>query len=329
MDTDSIPALAKLTEYALELSIDPLLAVWRAKREVKADTIRAIGEANIRQILASGEASAELQQQNIINPVELSQSPVAQQIYEDIEQRIVTRLEERFENLAAIVNKARLSLPDGNVPNKKPDIGWTSSFSDNAQHISDDEMQDLWAKILVGEVRSPGSTSVRTFGILRNLDHPTAQLFGRLCSLAISIKIASGRFLDCRVLSFGNNAAQNSLKDFGLNFDNLNVLNEHELVISDYSSYCDYKPFIGNQGFAIDGSLYPILFIYQGQLHKLVVDGSRDIPDEFQASGVSLTRAGRELSQVVEPERVPNYDSALDKFFASKSLLLKPIQAES
>ena len=45
--------------------------------------------------------------------------------------------------------------------------------------------------------------------------------------------------LDARVPSLGGNAAQNSLEAYGLGFGNLNVLNEHGLIIADYNSWFD------------------------------------------------------------------------------------------
>ena len=40
--------------------------------------------------------------------------------------------------------------------------------------------------------------------------------------------------IDARVPSLGGNAADNALQKYGLDFGNLNVLNEHGLIISDY-----------------------------------------------------------------------------------------------
>ena len=53
-------AITKLAQYTISLVADPLLATWRAKREVQADKIRAEGHIEVVEILAVGEARAEL-----------------------------------------------------------------------------------------------------------------------------------------------------------------------------------------------------------------------------------------------------------------------------
>ena len=102
-------------------------------------------------------------------------------------------------------------------------------------------MQSLWPKVLTGEVQRPGSTSIQTLSILRNLDQATAQLFEKLCSACISLGPEANQFSDARVPSLGGDAAHNALEKYGLGFGNLNVLNEHGLVISDYNCWGDYR----------------------------------------------------------------------------------------
>ena len=208
-----------------------------------------------------------------------------------------------------------------------PDVGWTSSFSSGAQGVSSDEMQILWARILAGEVVMPGSTSIRTLAILRNLDRSTAQLFRRLCSMATSISLPDGRCLDHRVVSVSGNAASNSLQDFGLSFDTLNILNEYELIIGDYNSWSDvFKACVATRSAETLGWNVPIGFTFQGHSWGLIPIGEREPNQELRVSGVSLTRAGRELSKVVELEPVPQYDQTLQDYFTRNGLKTEQIQ---
>ena len=55
-----VGAVAKLAQYTMNLLAEPLLATLRARQEVKANRIRAEGHAEIMEILAVGEARAEL-----------------------------------------------------------------------------------------------------------------------------------------------------------------------------------------------------------------------------------------------------------------------------
>lgn len=320
-----VGAVAKLVQYTIGLLADPLLATWRAKREVEANRIRAEGQAENMEILAVGEAKAELAGREVRELAEGSQG-VAALIEVEIDRRVESVFQKRVDNLAQIVARAERALPPGQVPDVEPDMAWTSSFSEAAQHISDEDMQEMWAKVLAGEVARPGSTSLRTMSVLRNLDQPTAQKFKRLCSIAVSMSVPGVQDLDHRVVSLAGNAAHNSLRDYGLSFDVLNILNEHELIIADYNSWFDYRSCIATP--RADGLGREVLlgFEYQGQLWALVPDGERDQNEEFKVSGVALTSAGRELSRVVELEAVPEYDEALRGYFTKQGLTIERIR---
>lgn len=330
-----VGAVAKLAQYTLNLLAEPLLATLRARREVKANRIRAEGQAEIMEILAIGEARAELAGRAVR---ELAENPqgLAALIENEIDRRVETHFQKRVNNLAQIVARAERALPPGQVPDVEPDMAWTSSYSEAAQDISDEEMQEMWARVLAGEVASQGSTSVKTLDVLRNLDQSIAQHFRRLCSLAVSVAASveiraptdsdqpTVRYriqsFDHRVPSLGGNAGDNSLREYGPSFDVLNLLNEHELVIADYNSWFDYRPSIAIKREGTAGLVVPLGFKHQGQMWGLIPHGEHDLSQEFRVSGVALTRAGRELSKVVELEPVPKYTEALKGYFAEKGL---------
>ena len=86
--------------------------------------------------------------------------------------------------------------------------------------------------------------SIRALSILRNLGPVRrAKLLQVLSSACITHFTLDGVAspLDVRVPSLGRNAGENSLQDFGLSFGNLNILNEHGLIISDYNSWYDMQ----------------------------------------------------------------------------------------
>ena len=177
-------AVAKLGHYLLALLGEPRLASWRARKLVEADKIVAHGEAEVMEIRAIGAAKAELAASAMLAKAGVPQS-LLEEIEGEIDQRIDTLFEKRLSNLAQIVTKAKDALPPGQVPDVEPDLAWTSSFSEAAQDVSDEEMQEMWARVLAGEVARPGTTTLRTMNVLRNLDQRPAQLFKRLCSLSV------------------------------------------------------------------------------------------------------------------------------------------------
>ena len=113
---------------------------------------------------------------------------------------------------------------------------WLNAFEVEGRQISTEEMQAFFGKVLAGEIRRPGSYSIRTVKILGSLDQNVANHLVTLCSIGIS------QFQDVRVPSLGGDAGNNALQEYGLNFGTLNLLNEHGLVISDYNSWREFTP---------------------------------------------------------------------------------------
>jgi hypothetical protein len=67
------------------------------------------------------------------------------------------------------------------VDDKPVSEDWMVQFFQQAQDVGELEMQQLWAKILAGEVSKPGSFSRRTLERIRTLVRDEAELFTRLC----------------------------------------------------------------------------------------------------------------------------------------------------
>ena len=278
----SVPAIDKLLDIGVNLVLDPLTARWRAGREVEANKIRALGEAHIREILAVGEAKAALAARRALDVAEAP--PVSpSEIYDDMERRLLLLLDRRLENISSIVGRASHALPTGPVPDAEPVMAWTTSYANAAQDISDDDMQELWARVLAGEVEKPGTTSVRTLSVLRELDQATARLFRRLCSMAITRRGHDGLVLDSFVLSPGGNPGMNALERFGASFVDLSVLNEHGLIFGSYEVGDDYTTSIAAQtphGWEVEQS-----FFYRGQEWGLFPEGEHDSNQKVHSHG--------------------------------------------
>ena len=57
------------------------------------------------------------------------------------------------------------------------DFDWYTRYYEDCGNVSDEDLQAVWAKILAGEIRCPGSYSLRTLEYLRNLTKEEAMLF--------------------------------------------------------------------------------------------------------------------------------------------------------
>ena len=121
-----------------------------------------------------------------------------------VNERIAYQEQKRLTNIRRVVGKAAVELEHTEVPATEPDHDWAARFFNEVQDVSSEEMQALWAKVLAGEVERPRSTSIRTLGVLKDLDRPTAELFTKFCSVCIFVVPEAGRdMIDARVVSLG------------------------------------------------------------------------------------------------------------------------------
>jgi Protein of unknown function (DUF2806) len=109
-----------------------------------------------------------------------------------VAQRSMNRLhfqeENRQDNLDNITSLAVNYLFDQQeIPEERPDKDWTTRFFNHAQDVSSEEMQDIWARILAGEVKQPGSYSLRTLEFLKNMSKSEAEIFSRVAKFAYKI----------------------------------------------------------------------------------------------------------------------------------------------
>lgn len=94
--------------------------------------------------------------------------------------RFIEEEARRQQNIESITAKA---LPQLEADAKPESIenDWLTNFFDKSRIVSDEEMQELWAKVLAGEATSPGNYSKRTVNFLGELDKTDAELFQTLC----------------------------------------------------------------------------------------------------------------------------------------------------
>lgn len=140
-----------------------------------------------------------------------------------IEERTQNRIEfqeqKKQKNIENITQKAAQNLEnESNVSDEPVDEDWTTRFFSYAEDISNEEMQELWGRILAGEIKRPKSFSLRTLDIIRNLSKEEAQVFMKFASLHIK---SSG-------VSFILNFKSEKLLEgkYGLNFNDRLLLEE-------------------------------------------------------------------------------------------------------
>ncbi|WP_236207830.1 DUF2806 domain-containing protein [Pseudomonas tohonis] len=195
---------------------------------------------------------------------------------------------------------------------------WLNEFEREACQKSTEEMQEMFARLLAGEVGSPNTFSVKSIRMLGSMDKSVAALFKKFCSMCISLELQN-HVVDVRVPSLGGNASSNSLQKFGLSFDSLNYLQEYGLIISDYNSWSNYEVAIVNEQ-----NIVPLPLTFGGDKWGVQKkDGFTG--SEFKIHGVALSRSGRELFRVVECEANLEFASELISWLDSKGLQMIPV----
>ena len=162
----------------------PMLANWKASQEGRARLtasrfdaesrlIEAQSEGNSLVIIAEAQAKARQTMDATIEAVH----GVVEITRGDITQSIEFQGRKRLANVRSVVEGAAEELSNEEVPNHEPDPDWTARFFDYAQDVSSEDMQKIWARLLAGEVESPGRTSLRTLDTLRNMTKKDAEMF--------------------------------------------------------------------------------------------------------------------------------------------------------
>ena len=105
------------------------------------------------------------------------------------------------QNMMSVIERAIPRLAESAKPEDvEPD--WYRNFFSKQCHVSDSQMQEIWARVLAGEANQPGSFSKRTLSILSDLEKEEAEVFAELCRFAWEL---GGRFTPMIVKGFHNN----------------------------------------------------------------------------------------------------------------------------
>ena len=102
---------------------------------------------------------------------------------------LVQRAQNRFfyqevkkqQNIESVIGNAYTELESIDSVNPDPvDDDWINVFFDSVANISTEQMQTLWGKLLAREITEPGSFSLRTLAMLKNLTRKEAALFQKI-----------------------------------------------------------------------------------------------------------------------------------------------------
>jgi Protein of unknown function (DUF2806) len=123
-------------------------------------------------------------------------------------------------NLTEVLKRAIPEIsPDANPHDVQRDK--LRYFAERAKLFSDADMQEIWARILAGEVNQPGSFSRRAMEAVSLLERTEAQSFEKLCQFCATAVTRQPHIVTRH---------DDVISQFGLSFDNLLALDAAGLI---------------------------------------------------------------------------------------------------
>lgn len=129
------------------------------------------------------------------------------------------------------------------ITNQKVDQDWVLNFFENAGYISDEHIQEIWSKILIGEIKNPNTYTLRTLNILKNMTSFEANLYEKIIPFIFYEKENPFIYNDTELL-----------EKYGLEFNELIKLEDCGLISLNVGvsiNFKDIKNYIYNNNYAI------------------------------------------------------------------------------
>lgn len=273
----------------------------RDEADAEAYKIIALAKAGTEAgvIAAQGQGDAQLAYLKTLSGGNL-------EIYDRARARLIAREVEGQQNVEAIAENALKSLPE-KVSDDPVSDDWRRKFFLEAENVCDADMQELWGKVLAGEVAKPGSFSLRSLNVLKSLSRDEAEKFRLACNLANE----TGEIIMQR-------EKRHPLGDYGLHFGNLMALTDAGLLHSPsfiLHSFKDYP----------DEAKTGVYFMNNGR-HLLLSGPSLknvDIPV------LSFTAAGKELQKLIPANPCMPYLGDMAKFLKTSYRLALSMAIET
>lgn len=223
-----IPGLDKLIEVTasgIGAVAGPMIARWTAHKRAEARLIEAKADADAKRIDAQAVADATVIKarghvdaiQHISNAQrEAPQLEDKMTFVEETTSRVKFQNHKRQSNIYNVVSMAAEELDGKEVEDHDVDHDWTARFFADAQDVTSEQMQWIWARILSGEVETPGRTSLHALSILRNMSQYDAREFANVARFVINNFVFCDDHYTSNVDDFPNYARILHLESHGL-----------------------------------------------------------------------------------------------------------------
>ncbi len=248
----------------------------------------------IKRIAKAKAEASKIEAQTEIEISEIQQRAFLRFLNEETRKQI---------NIEEITAKAIPKLENKSKP-ENIEEDWLANFFEKCRIISNEEMQNLWSRILAGEANEPGSYSKRTIDFISVLDKTEAELFSKLCSFGWLIGNITPIIFDVKDEIYSKNGLTYSdLK----NLDSLGLISFESLI-----------------GFKKMGFPKKAIIFYYGTPIELEFKKEKD--NELEIGKVLLTKLGQELAPISNSIRNDDFvDYALKKIFEEGVVVSSPL----
>ncbi|QQP11672.1 DUF2806 domain-containing protein [Lysinibacillus agricola] len=190
----------------------------RRTAKAKADEIKLISDALVQNNMlptnySNGDISIDT-----TNSEELFKRAGERMIYQEILKQ---------QNIDSVINTAFDELENTDEVSEDPvDKDWITRFMNSIEDISNEYMQEIWGKLLAGEIKQPNTFSLRTLEKLKNLTQHEAVLFKKVSEIALIDGNTSHIY-----------RGGDLLDSVGINYDDLLVMEECGLITTAELTY--------------------------------------------------------------------------------------------
>ncbi len=235
--------------------------------EKKLQTIRQNPDMEI--IYANGEMHARLR-----SPEALLARAQQRKLLEEVRQE---------QNIEDVIQIASEEVEHGECNDNPVDEDWISRFFSIVRDVSTEDMKIIWGKILAGEIKKPGSYSLRTLETIRNMSQNEAKVFESIAPYIFVLY--NGCFLP-------NN--KEILRKYHIPYSNIMLLDECGLINSD-----------GMLTFSPELSVKTTCSFHNGS-DFLEIKGKSQERKATNINIYPLTKAGEELYNLLVVPNIPS-----------------------
>ncbi len=157
------------------------------------------------------------------------------------------------------------------------DFDWFVRFFEAVGNVSDETMQNLWAKILAGEIARPSTFSLKAIDVMRNLSKRDAELF---------IKVCSHSFMSSVTNIYLPNEDE-YIESVGIQYTDIMKLSELGLIFNDATITLN-----------INLSTQPLILVNTHDLIMLMTSASGN-SEKISIRQYPFTEVGKELSALI------------------------------